>query len=37
MKTARFADAQIIAVLKEGDAGTKRSELCRKNAISDIP
>lgn len=35
MKKKRFTDEQIIAVLKEGEAGSKVSELCRKHGISD--
>lgn len=35
MKKKRFTDEQIVAVLKEGEAGVKVSELCRKHGISD--
>ena len=35
MKRARFSEEQIIAVLKEAEAGTKVSELCRRHGISD--
>jgi putative transposase len=35
MKRARFSEAQIIAVLKEAEAGTKVTELCRRHGISD--
>ena len=35
MKRGRFSEEQIIAVLKEGDAGAKVAELCRKHGISD--
>lgn len=31
----RFTEEQIIGVLKEGEAGLKVSELCRKYGISD--
>ena len=31
----RFTEEQIIGVLKEADAGTKVSELCRRYGISD--
>ncbi len=35
MKSKRFSDEQIIAVLKEADAGTKTKELCRRHGISE--
>ena len=35
MKRARFSEEQIIAVLKEAEAGAKVSELCRRHGISD--
>ena len=31
----RFAEEQIIGILKEGEAGAKVAELCRKHGISD--
>ena len=31
----RFTEEQIIAVLKEADAGMKTAELCRKHNVSD--
>ncbi len=31
----RFTEEQIIAVLKEADAGMKTSEICRKHNVSD--
>ena len=34
MKRGRFSEEQIIAVLKEADAGAKVAELCRKHGIS---
>lgn len=35
MKKKRFSEEQIIAVLKEAEAGAKVLELCRKYGISD--
>ena len=35
MKKRRFSEEQIIAVLKEAEAGAKVSDLCRKHGISD--
>lgn len=35
MKRKRFSEEQIIAVLKESEAGAKTKELCRKHGISD--
>ncbi|TDX83835.1 putative transposase [Neorhizobium sp. R1-B] len=35
MKRNRFTDAQIIGILKEHEAGTPVSELCRKHGVSD--
>ena len=34
MKTSRFTDSQVIAVLKQAEAGTPVPELCRTNGIS---
>ena len=31
----RFTEEQIIAVLKESDAGVKTAEICRKHGVSD--
>ncbi|SDC45150.1 transposase, partial [Paraburkholderia lycopersici] len=31
----RFTEEQIIGVLKEGEAGLKPAELCRKHGISE--
>ena len=31
----RFTEEQIIGILKEGEAGMKVAELCRKHGISD--
>ena len=35
MKKKRFSEEQIIAVLKEVEAGAKVADLCRKHGISD--
>jgi putative transposase len=35
MKKSRYSEEQIIAVLKESQAGVPTSELCRKHGISD--
>jgi len=35
MKKSRYSQEQIIAVLKEGQAGVPTAELCRKHGISD--
>lgn len=35
MKKIRFTENQIIAILKEGEAGILVKEICRKHGISD--
>ena len=35
MKAKRFTEDQIIAVLKEAEAGAKAKDLCRKHGISE--
>jgi putative transposase len=35
MKAKRFTEEQIIAVLKEAEAGAKTKELCRRHGISE--
>lgn len=35
MKRSRFSEEQIIAILKEHEAGLSAAELCRKHGISD--
>ena len=35
MRKSKFSESQIVAILKEADAGMKVSDLCRKHGISD--
>ena len=35
MRKSRFSDEQIIAILKEHQAGFSAAELCRKHGVSD--
>jgi putative transposase len=35
MKSSRFTETQIIAILKEADAGMLVKDICRKHRISD--
>jgi putative transposase len=35
MKSKRFSEEQIIAVLKQADAGAKTKELCRQHGVSE--
>ena len=35
MKKSRFTDSQIIAILKQAEAGTPVAELCREHGISN--
>ncbi len=35
MKTSRFSETQIVAILKQADAGVKVKDLCREHGISD--
>ena len=35
MKAKRYTEEQIIAVLREGEAGAKVGELCRKHGMSE--
>jgi putative transposase len=34
VKTSRFSDSQIIAILKQAEAGCPAPELCREHGIS---
>lgn len=35
MKTNRYSDAQIIAILKQAESGVPVAELCRQHGMSD--
>lgn len=35
MKASRFSEEQIIAILREHEAGAKTPEVCRRHGISD--
>ena len=35
MKKSRYSDSQIIAILKQAEAGTPTAELCREHGMSD--
>ena len=35
MKASRFTESQIVAILKEADAGMLVKDICRKHGISD--
>ncbi|SUP80305.1 putative transposase [Yersinia pseudotuberculosis] len=35
MKKSRFSDSQIIAILKQAEAATPVSELCREHGMSN--
>jgi putative transposase len=35
MKRSRFSEEQIIAILKEHEAGSKTADICRRHGISD--
>lgn len=35
MKRSRFSEEQIIAILREQEAGAKTADVCRKHGVSD--
>jgi putative transposase len=35
MKRTRFTEEQIVAILKQSEAGLKTAEICRQNGISE--
>jgi putative transposase len=35
MKRSRYSDSQIISILKQAEAGTPATELCREHGMSD--
>ncbi len=35
MKRGQFTESQIVSILKEADAGTKVTDICRRHGISD--
>jgi len=35
MRTSKFSETQIVAILKEADAGARVEDVCRKYGISD--
>lgn len=35
MRHTRFSEEQIIGILKEGDAGVKPAEVCRRHGVSE--
>jgi transposase-like protein len=36
MKKSRFSEEQIVAILKQQEAGAKTADVCRKHGISDV-
>lgn len=36
MKRSKFSEAQIVYILRQGDAGTAVGEICRKAGIGEV-
>ena len=36
MKKSRYTDSQIMAILKQNEAGTSVADLCREHGMSDV-
>ena len=36
MRQSRFSDEQIIAILREHEAGAKTADVCRRHGVSDV-
>jgi putative transposase len=37
MRKVRFTEAQIIGIVREGEAGAKVADICRRYSISHVP
>jgi putative transposase len=36
MKQSRYSDSQILAILKQNEAGSKVSDLCREHGMGEV-